>query len=81
MAAYFRRKLHMKNKRGPQPFSEVWKHFSVNEDKSKTSCNHCKAMLAFCGGNTATMWNHLRNLHPDELDEEKRCTATQLRSS
>ena len=72
-SAYFRRKLLMKKKkRGPQHYSEVWKHFSLNEDKTKTSCNHCKSMLAFCGGNTATMWNHLRNFHPDEIAHEKR---------
>ena len=66
------RKLRMKKKRGPQHYSEVWKHFSLNEDKTKTSCNHCKTMLTFSGGNTATMWNHLRNLHPAELTDEKR---------
>ena len=52
---------------GARHRSEVWKHFRVNEDKTKTSCVHCHKVFAFCGGTTSTLMKHLRKHHPSEL--------------
>lgn len=43
--------------------SDVWKYFSVNEDKTKTKCNLCAVSLSFKGSSTSAMRNHLKLIH------------------
>lgn len=69
--------------------SYVWRHFRhpkkasflseddsiVEEDKAKTECIHCGAILAFNqSGTTTTMLNHLKSRHGNitAVEEEKR---------
>ena len=50
--------------------SEVWKHFHVNEEKTKARCIHCHKLYAFIG-TTTTLMKHLRKFHPKKLTEKK----------
>ncbi|KAK3095201.1 hypothetical protein FSP39_011428 [Pinctada imbricata] len=45
--------------------SEVWKYFSVIESggKKKVKCNLCSIELAYAGGSTGTMTNHIKFKH------------------
>ena len=41
--------------------AEVWKYFTLADDK--TSCNLCRTSLAYSGGGTSSMRNHLNRVH------------------
>ena len=43
--------------------AEVWKYFTLSDDKTKTSCNLCRMSLAYSGGGTSSMRNHLNRVH------------------
>ena len=49
--------------------SAVWKHFSLSEDKTSTSCCHCQEHLTYFESSSTThMLRHLRNCHPADLE-------------
>lgn len=43
--------------------SDVWKFFTLAEDRNKTICTLCKAQLSYKGGGTSSMRNHLKFVH------------------
>ncbi|XP_066578824.1 E3 SUMO-protein ligase ZBED1-like [Amia ocellicauda] len=56
--------------------SEVWKFFKIveNQGKNKVSCSLCSSQLAYVGGSTGSMYNHLRFKHSEIfISNTRRC--------
>ena len=50
--------------------SEVWKVFKKVSDTS-VKCSICERVLAYKGGSTGSMMNHIKSHHPSKLGPEK----------
>ena len=54
--------VNVNGKNMPGPSSDVWKYFTLSEDKKKTRCEICSKSLAYNGG-TSAMRNHIKFVH------------------
>ena len=58
----------------------AWQHFKVSNDKTKTKCNHCEAVLSFSGNTTSAMNSHLTAKHRHMEGVEQIAAAIQRRN-
>ena len=59
--------------------AEVWKYFTLSDDKTKTSCNLCCTSLAYSG--TSSMRNHLNRVHKKNVNNVQDETSIKRQSS
>ena len=61
--------------------AEVWKYFTLSDDKTKTSCNLCHTSLAYSGRGTLSMRNHLNRVHKKNVNSVQDETSIKRQSS
>jgi hypothetical protein len=54
--------------------SEVWDHFKKSGG-TKAICSYCNTKIACSGGNTSSMWKHLRAKHPHYIGDQNKSGA------
>jgi len=55
--------------------SDIWKYFTLSDDKKETKCKLCNATQKYHGG-TSSMNNHLKYKHKTSADTLTKSPAT-----
>ena len=65
--------------------ADMWKHFKMSRDRSKTKCVYCEGVFSYSSsGSTSTMTRHLARLHPtislkctkaEKVEKQSKATA------
>jgi len=61
--------------------SNIWKHFERlpgYEEHRRVKCRHCDKVYVCNNCSTSNLWKHLKNTHPDLLDDQQPATGLQV---